>query len=98
MIQNVLRKLTEYMWLFALPNSVGMVARRSCHVMLQVSKAVASAIASAVIPIMSPSSQKNKEQMTPGVHAQISYHQTRGCYVQRSKHGFCPGGRLRSLL
>jgi hypothetical protein len=102
MTLNVLRKLTETIWMFAIANTFGTAARRLHQVMHHLSGAAvpafASAVASAFAPIMSPSSQNNKEQMTIAGPAKISHHQTRGCYVQRSKHGFCPGGRIRSLL
>jgi len=95
MILTVLRKLTECLWMFALANTVGTAARQlrqaAQHVLRQVSS-------QAAVSIMSPSSKNNKEQMTTAGRVKISYHQTRGCYVQRSKHGFCPGGRIRSLL
>lgn len=102
MTLNVLRKLTETIWMFAFANTFGTAARRLHQVMHLLSRAalpaVDLAVASAFAPIMSPSSQNNKEQMTIAGAAKISHHQTRGCYVQRSKHGFCPGGRIRSLL
>jgi len=106
MTLNVLRKLTETIWMFAIANTFGTAARRLCQVIHYVSRAavsavastVASALASVLASIMSPSSKNNKEQMTIAGPAKISHHQTRGCYVQRSKHGFCPGGRIRGLL
>jgi len=94
MTLNVLRKLTETIWMFAVANTFGTAARRLSEVMNQMSCAAVPAFAA----IMSPSSQNNKEQMTIAGPAKISHHQTRGCYVQRSKHGFYPGGRIRSLL
>jgi hypothetical protein len=94
MILKVLHKLIESLWMFAVANTAGTAVRRSYRfVHHQVSQ-----LSQAAVSIMSPSSQNNKEQMTAGARVKISYHQTRGCYVQRSKYGFCPGGRLRSLL
>src|SRR5450830_157186 len=97
MILTVLRKLTECLWMFASANTVGTAARHLHHV-LRSAAAYLNASPSLLSSIMSPSSQNNKEQMTNAGRVKISYHQTRGCYVQRSKHGFCPGGRIRSLL
>jgi len=87
MILTVLRKLTECIWMFALANTFGTGARRLYQIL---SLHIAS--------IMSPSSKNNKEQTTKYGRTKISYHQTRGCYVQRSKYGCYPGGSVRSLL
>src|SRR5450830_1415288 len=95
MILTVLRKLTECLWMFAHANTFGTAARQLCQLMY---RNLHQVLSQAAVSIMSPSSQNNKEQMTTAGRVKISYHQTRGCYVQRSKHGFSPGGRIRSLL
>jgi len=94
MILTVPRKLTDYIWMFALANSFRVVVRLFGMLI----EPMSDLSALHAVPIMSPSSQNNKEQMTQGARAKISYHQTRGCYVQRSEYGFHPGGRLRSRL
>lgn len=48
--------------------------------------------------IMSPLLEKNKEEKVNASFAPVSYHQNRGCYVQRSKYGCYPRGRLRRLV
>jgi hypothetical protein len=42
--------------------------------------------------------KNNKKRKTAKAHMQISYHQTRGCYVQRSTFRGYPGGYVRSFL
>ena len=79
-----LRNLTEFLMMFALANIIGACAR------LLMSLGVSSK------PHLPPHpSQNNKNKPTHAAPAKISYHQARGCHVQRSKH---PGGGIRSLL
>ena len=89
MILTVLRKLTEFLWMFAFANTVGTAARQLCQLMYRNLQQVLS---QAAVSIMSPSSKNNKEQMTTAGRVKISYHQTRGSYVQCSEHGGDPGG------
>jgi hypothetical protein len=48
--------------------------------------------------IMSPLLKNNKEEKVNAAYAPVSYHQNRGCYVQCSKYGCYPRGRLRRLV
>jgi hypothetical protein len=48
--------------------------------------------------IMSPLPKNNKAQNVNAPYAPVSYHQNRGCYVQRSEYGCYPRGRLRRLV
>jgi hypothetical protein len=86
MIVQCLRSLTEFVLMFAIANVFGSCARFWNRL-------------SPFLPsIALPPSQNNKKQMTHAAPVKISYHQSRGCYVQRSKYGCYPGGRIRSLL
>nr|WP_034339504.1 hypothetical protein [Herbaspirillum sp. B39] len=79
-----LRNLPEFLMMFALANVLGVAAR------LMLSLGWFSK------PHLLPQpSQNNKNKPTHAAPAKISYHQARGCHVQRSKH---PGGGIRSLL
>lgn len=99
MILTMLRTFTESISLFALANSCAFAVRQF-HGMLSQILAQLMPVPTAWIPasIISPSPHKYQEQMTNAGCVKISYHQTRGCHVQRSKYGLCPGGRIRSLL
>lgn len=78
------RNLPEFLMMFALANVLAACVRRMLS------------LGCFSMPHLLPQpSQNNKNKPTHAAPAKISYHQARGCHVQRSKH---PGGGIRSLL